>query len=121
MKPMSAFGSSSCAAWTKPSPARSTGTTTGCDVSARPSVSVSGVVTRTACVGRPRVASAISSDADPLELLAEQGVRVSAVADPVERVGDQRMVDEVDGDGHGRECCQDSAQSRRCARHVPVA
>ena len=38
-----------------------TGTTTGCDESARPVVDTSGVVTRTSCVASPRVASAISS------------------------------------------------------------
>ena len=62
MKPTSALGNSSWAAWRKPRPARNTGTTIGWAASTRPLVSVSGVVTRTVTVGRLRVASARSSE-----------------------------------------------------------
>jgi hypothetical protein len=61
MKPTSALGNSSWAAWTNPRPARKTGTTIGCDDSTLPEVVTNGVITRTSWVGRPRVASAISS------------------------------------------------------------
>ena len=61
MNPTSAFGSRSWAACTNPSPARSTGTTTGCTLSRLAGAVVSGVSTVPSTVGRSRVASASSN------------------------------------------------------------
>ena len=101
MKPTSALGSSSWAAWTKPSPARSTGTTTGCDGSAGRRSSVSGVVDAHR-VGRQVRASPRRCSSVPIRSSSwrNSAFGVSRSRTRVERVGDERVVDEVDGDGH---------------------
>ena len=98
MNPTSALGISSWAACTKPSPARSTGTTTGCTLSRLAGAVVSGVSTVPSTVRSVARRLGEQQRADPLEVLAEQRVGRVAVADAGERVGDQRMVDERDGD-----------------------
>ena len=101
MNPTSASGSSSWAAWTNPSPARRIGTTTGCTLNRLAGASVSGVMTVVSIVGSVSVALRHQQRPDALEVLAEQRVRRRAVADARQRVDDQRMVDDGDGDGLG--------------------
>ena len=53
--------------------------------------------------------------ADALEVLAEQGVRRRRVTDAGQRIGDDGVLDDCDGDGHGCEAYQMPASERQRA------
>ena len=115
MKPTSASGSSSWAACTNPSPARRIGTTTGCTARRRAGAVVSGVSTVVSTVGRIRGGGDEQQAADALEVLAEQCVRGRGVTDARQRIGDDGVLDECDGDCHGCEAYQMPASERQRA------
>ena len=94
MKPMSAFGSSSWAAPTNPSPARRIGTTTGWLAMRRAGAVVSGVSTVPSTVGSVRVASARSSVPMRSRFWRNSAFGVSRSRIRVQRVGHHRVVDE---------------------------